>query len=292
MSFSLWIVGFGVWPLSERALEGPAAGLERQAAAALQTAVAAALVACVADLSRCRVLFLADGRAAVGHKVGQRRARFQACRCQGGKPAGSAWLEGKLSCSVTARTSGASLAPHEKGPPQDRTVAIPWRALPIPGPTRARPFSIPAKSSYLLRVRLFVCSPPSVPFRPACSLNRPRRSVTPKASTDSLPPPPLRLLPAGATRRRAGLTPAGDRRLCTAHTIFAPRIVQLSRSPPRIPPRYTVNKRSRRNSLGLHTTTPSLTSCSRFVCLRLLAVQFAILGTRYDSLAPCCLPPA
>ena len=53
----------------------------------------------------------------------------------------------------------------------------------------------------------------SLVFRPASSLDRPRRSVTSEASTDLLPPPPLRLLPAGATRRRMGITPIGNRRL-------------------------------------------------------------------------------
>ena len=59
----------------------------------------------------------------------------------------------------------------------------------------------------------------SLAFRPACSLNRPRRPVTLKASTDSLPPPPLQLLPAGATRRRVGIAPTGDRRL-SRRTVF------------------------------------------------------------------------
>jgi hypothetical protein len=56
----------------------------------------------------------------------------------------------------------------------------------------------------------------SLVFRPASSLDRPRRSVTSEASTDLLPPPPLRLLPAGATRRRMGITPIGNRRLSRA----------------------------------------------------------------------------
>jgi hypothetical protein len=57
----------------------------------------------------------------------------------------------------------------------------------------------------------------SLTFRPACSLKHPRRFVSSEASTDSLPPPSPRLLPAGATRRRVGLSPTGNRRLRTAH---------------------------------------------------------------------------
>jgi hypothetical protein len=41
----------------------------------------------------------------------------------------------------------------------------------------------------------------------------PRRSFPSKTSTVSLPPPPLRLLPAGATSCRAGLTPAENQHL-------------------------------------------------------------------------------
>ena len=135
MSFSLWIVGFGVWPFIERALKGPAAGLQRQATAALQTAVAAPLFACVADLQARFVLFLGDRLHAVGHEVGQRAGQVPRLPVPGWKAGCSAWLDGKLSCSVTARTSGASLRPMKKSPPKDRTVAIPWRALPIPSPT-------------------------------------------------------------------------------------------------------------------------------------------------------------
>ena len=39
----------------------------------------------------------------------------------------------------------------------------------------------------------------SLTLRPACSRSRPRRPFASKASAVSLPPPPLRLLPAGAT---------------------------------------------------------------------------------------------
>ena len=49
------------------------------------------------------------------------------------------------------------------------------------------------------------------------SPSRPRRPSTPKASTDSLPPRLLRLLPAGATSYRVGIAPTEDPRLCTAH---------------------------------------------------------------------------
>ena len=44
-----------------------------------------------------------------------------------------------------------------------------------------------------------------------------RQPSTPEASMASLPPPPLRLLPAGATPCRAGLAPAENARLFTAH---------------------------------------------------------------------------
>ncbi len=57
----------------------------------------------------------------------------------------------------------------------------------------------------------------SLTFRPACSPSRPRRPSAPKASTVSLPPPPLRLLPAGATSCRVGMSPTENRRLFTAH---------------------------------------------------------------------------
>ena len=57
----------------------------------------------------------------------------------------------------------------------------------------------------------------SLAFRPADSPSRPRRPSTPKASTDSLPPPPLRLLPAGATSCRVGIAPTERRRL-SRHT--------------------------------------------------------------------------
>jgi hypothetical protein len=52
----------------------------------------------------------------------------------------------------------------------------------------------------------------------AVRANSPERPFnSSEASTDSLPPPPLRLLPAGTTRRRVGLSPTGNRQLCTAH---------------------------------------------------------------------------
>ena len=47
----------------------------------------------------------------------------------------------------------------------------------------------------------------SLTLRPACSRSRPRRPFPSKASTASLPPPPLRLLPAGATSCRWDLHP-------------------------------------------------------------------------------------
>lgn len=53
---------------------------------------------------------------------------------------------------------------------------------------------------------------------PACLLAElPKAVLTSKASANSLPPSPLRLLPVGATPYRAGLPPAENRRLGTAH---------------------------------------------------------------------------
>ena len=57
----------------------------------------------------------------------------------------------------------------------------------------------------------------------------PKRPVSPEPSTDSLPPPPLRWLPAGATRRRVGFAPTGNRRLCTAHSFRTIRVAALPR---------------------------------------------------------------
>jgi len=82
--------------------------------------------------------------------------------------------------------------PHDGGLPCDFVRSAP-----------ALHFSRPAQRSLI--------------FRPACSPSRPRRPSTPKASTGSLPPLPLRLLPAGATSCRAGISPAENRRLFTAH---------------------------------------------------------------------------
>ena len=63
-----------------------------------------------------------------------------------------------------------------------------------------------------------------------------KRSFPSQASTASLPPPPLGLLPAGATSCRAGLTPAENQHLCTTHKIakIAPR-APLRESGPRYP---------------------------------------------------------
>jgi len=44
-----------------------------------------------------------------------------------------------------------------------------------------------------------------------------RRPSTPEAPMASSPPPPLRLLPAGATSCRVGFAPTENRRLFTAH---------------------------------------------------------------------------
>ena len=73
----------------------------------------------------------------------------------------------------------------------------------------------------LPRVDLLRPAQRSLTFRPAYSLNRPRRSVTPKASTDSLSPRPLRLLSTGATRRRVGIASTGNRWL-SRRTIYVP----------------------------------------------------------------------
>ena len=53
----------------------------------------------------------------------------------------------------------------------------------------------------------------SLRLRPACSRNRLKRSFPSKASTASSPPPPLRLLPAGATSCRVGLEPTENQHL-------------------------------------------------------------------------------
>jgi hypothetical protein len=87
----------------------------------------------------------------------------------------------------------------------------------LPQPTAAFPEN---STGRLPRLGLSRPARRSLTFRPACLLDRRKRPVAPKASTDSLPPPPLRLLPAGATRRRVGIAPTGNRRLCTAHEYF------------------------------------------------------------------------
>jgi hypothetical protein len=67
-------------------------------------------------------------------------------------------------------------------------------------------------------------------LRPACSLSRQKRPVASKASTISLPPSPLRLLPAGTTV--AGeFAPAEDARLCMAHSILTLRYSQFWQTP-------------------------------------------------------------
>jgi len=48
--------------------------------------------------------------------------------------------------------------------------------------------------------------------------------VPSEASTDLSPPPPLRLLPAGATRRLVRFAPTENRRLFTAHSFFTTRV--------------------------------------------------------------------
>jgi hypothetical protein len=94
----------------------------------------------------------------------------------------------------------------------------------LPHATAAFPEILPGRLS---RIGLSRPAQRSLTFRPACSLDRPRRSVPSEASTDSLPPPPLRLLPAGATRRRVGITPTENRRLFTAHSFFTLRAQSL-----------------------------------------------------------------
>ena len=53
----------------------------------------------------------------------------------------------------------------------------------------------------------------SLALRPACTRDRLKRSFPSKASTVSSPPPPLRLLPAGATSCRVGLEPTENQHL-------------------------------------------------------------------------------
>ena len=101
-------------------------------------------------------------------------------------------------------------------PRRDRVGALSL----LPHSTAAFPEILPGR---LPRFGLSRPAQRSLTFRPACSLNRPRRSVSSEASTDLLPSPPLRLLPAGTTRRRVGIAPTGNRRLCTAHNIFTLR---------------------------------------------------------------------
>jgi hypothetical protein len=60
----------------------------------------------------------------------------------------------------------------------------------------------------------------SLTLRPACVLSRLRDPLTSECcSAIRYLLSPLRLLPAGATSCRVGLSPTGDRRLCTAHRI-------------------------------------------------------------------------
>ena len=64
----------------------------------------------------------------------------------------------------------------------------------------------------------------SLALRPACVLSRHRDPFTSECfSAIRCLLSPLRLLPAGTTSCRVGLSPTGDRRLCTAH-----RIVRIS----------------------------------------------------------------
>ena len=99
---------------------------------------------------------------------------------------------------------------HYPGGTTERDDVAPLREIrdgglphPLAGSAPTFPFSRPARRSLTLR--------------PACSRSRPRRPFLSKASAVSLPPLPLRLLPAGATSCRVGIAPTEDRRLCTAH---------------------------------------------------------------------------
>ena len=103
-------------PLAQRALEGPAAGLQRQAAAAREAAVAAPLVAGVADLEpRTSYSSLLTVFSPSATKSASARARFQAWRCKGGKPLGLDSLFRASSSSVMFWHSRASAA-QQKGP--------------------------------------------------------------------------------------------------------------------------------------------------------------------------------
>jgi len=57
----------------------------------------------------------------------------------------------------------------------------------------------------------------SLALRPACSRSCPRQPFPSKASAVSLPPLPLRLLPATATRCRVGIAPTENVSLLTTH---------------------------------------------------------------------------
>ena len=125
----------------------------------------------------------------------------------------------------------------------------------------------------------------SLAFRPADSPSRPRRPSTPKASTDSLPPPPLRLLPAGATSCRVGIAPTERRRLSRhteksglgargSHAIFPGRPpgrarhsarAAYGRAPPQLAPalRESDARFPRHEVSSPGSSTPVLRSCRR-----------------------------
>ena len=125
-------------------------------------------------------------------------------------------------CGIVAAGPVIDYAAAKRDFPYGRT---PLAAPLVPAPPRgAVPFLRPCASPPGRLSRIGLSRPRtdrrlvqrSHTFRPACSLNRPRRSVPSETSTDSLPPPPLRLLPAGATHRRVGVAPTE----CAAHSIL------------------------------------------------------------------------
>ena len=135
-----------------------------------------------------------------------------------------------LSATHTARPDphGLPVPLHARGPlglPALRAIPLPCMPTPIPRRDLQARSLVSPEDSGLPSVNersapALAFSRPaqrSLTFRPAWSPSRPRRPSAPEASVASLPPPPLRLLPAGATSCRVGFAPTGNRRLFAAH---------------------------------------------------------------------------